>query len=381
MPRNVTKIRIFIASPGDTSDERAAASEIVEELNKINSFDNIEYELIKWETHAFSGIGEDAQDVINKQINSDYDIFVGLMWRRFGSPTKRASSGTEEEFNRAVQIYKSNEKPIKIMFYFNQTPVSMGEIDVEQLVKINQFKLQLKEQGVLYWDYSGLKQFEGLLRVQLSKSAKELIDELNLKRTDIVKVETELVDINEEEPGLIDLIVQASDDFEEIGGVLSRMTVLMTELGEKMTKRAEEINSVDTRLLKPQELKRLVDKSSNDMQIYVRRMETEMPIFKESMTSGFDLLTKAYSIYYTDWGKFSKDEVESFQKLEELLESMESFLTAMHELKYKITTMPRATTNFNKAKKDTEKIIKRLINEVDTALNQVKEIKKLREEL
>jgi len=381
MPRNITKIRVFLASPGDTVDERNSASEIIEELNKINNSDSIEYELVKWETHAYSGIGKDAQDVINNQLNDDYDIYVGLMWQRFGSPTKRAASGTEEEFERALKIYKTKARSIKILFYFNQTPIAPSDIDIEQIQKINQFKLQLKEHGVFFWDYSSLKQFEGLLRVQISKAAKELIDELDLKRTDIIKVEDDESEEEENEPGLIDLVEQASEEFIEIGAILSRMTELMTELGEKMTARAEEINSVDTRLLKPPELRRLVDKTSNDMQIYVRRMETEMPIFKESMGNGFDALTKAYSIYYADWGKFSREEIESFEKLEELLISLEEFLGSMHNLKYKISTLPRATTNFNKAKKDTEKIVKKLIHEVDSALVQVKGIKKIREEL
>ncbi|PYL26201.1 MAG: hypothetical protein DMF37_02915 [Verrucomicrobia bacterium] len=45
-------------------------------------------------------MGADAQDVINHQL-AEYDIFLGIMSCRFGSPTKRAHSGTEEEFNRA----------------------------------------------------------------------------------------------------------------------------------------------------------------------------------------------------------------------------------------------------------------------------------------
>jgi hypothetical protein len=158
------------------------------------------------------------------------------------------------------------------------------------------------------------------------------------------------------------------------------MTDLMTDLGEKMNKRADEINSTDMRTLKPQEIKRLIDKASSDMQIYVRRMETEMPIFKEAMGNGFDYLTRAYSLYYTDWKDRAKEEIDTFRKIEELFDSMTTFQSEMHSLKNKISMLPRATTNFNKAKRDTEKIIKGLISEVDSALNQTKEIKKLKAE-
>ena len=52
----------------------------------------------KWEKDVFPAFGEDSQDVINKQIGTDYNIFVGIMWKKFGTPTSRAESGTEEEF-------------------------------------------------------------------------------------------------------------------------------------------------------------------------------------------------------------------------------------------------------------------------------------------
>jgi len=375
MPRNVTKIRVFIASPSDTIEERRAASEIIEELNKINTSDIIELELIKWETHTFSGIGEDAQDVINRQISDDYDIFVGLMWKRFGFRTKRADSGTEEEFLRALEIHESKVRPIKIMFYFNQTPIPPKEIDIKEIQKINEFKEKLQKFGVYHWDYSNLKQFEGLLRVQVSKSAKELIDELKIEKKSPAKNENYL---DADEPGLFDLIEQATDDFVEIQSILERMTELMTDLGEKTNKRATELNSIDKRTTKPQELKRLIDKSANDMHVYVKRMETEMPLFKEAMINGFDSLTKAYSIYYTDWRDISKEEEDSFKSLEGLMESMIQFSDAMHDLRTKILILPRATTSFNKAKRDTDKIIKGLITEVDSALNQIQEIKKMR---
>jgi hypothetical protein len=33
-----------------------------------------------------------------------YDLFVGIMWRRFGTPTGVAGSGTEQEFDHALRV-------------------------------------------------------------------------------------------------------------------------------------------------------------------------------------------------------------------------------------------------------------------------------------
>ena len=62
-------VRVFIASPGDVSEERDIASLVVGELNRIfaNPF-GVDLDAIRWETHAWPDIGHDAQDVINKQI-------------------------------------------------------------------------------------------------------------------------------------------------------------------------------------------------------------------------------------------------------------------------------------------------------------------------
>jgi len=98
-------IRVFIASPGDVSDEREIASHVVGEISRIfgTPFD-IHVEAARWETHAWPDIGQDGQDVINRQIG-DFDVLVGVMWKRFGSPTKRSQSGTGEEFERAYELF------------------------------------------------------------------------------------------------------------------------------------------------------------------------------------------------------------------------------------------------------------------------------------
>jgi hypothetical protein len=124
----MSKLRIFVASPGDVDKERDIVSVVVQELRScIGNILDIELEVIRWGTHAWPDIGEDAQDVINREIG-EYDILVGIMWRRFGTPTERASSGTEEEFDRACRYYKNYKRP-KIMFYFRETPFYLADLN------------------------------------------------------------------------------------------------------------------------------------------------------------------------------------------------------------------------------------------------------------
>ena len=130
MAKTRTLLQVFVASPGDVKDERKLLDSVISELNKTWGHSNgVMLELLKWETDSHPGFGADPQDVINSQIGEEYDIFIGIMWGRFGSPTKRAESGTEEEFNRAYTRLSNSSNSVQIMFYFKDAAIPPSKID------------------------------------------------------------------------------------------------------------------------------------------------------------------------------------------------------------------------------------------------------------
>ena len=148
MPLTITSYRIFLASPGDVKDERNIVKDVVDDFNNTFSEElNAVLKLIRWETHTYPSFGEDAQSVINEQIKDEYDIFIGILWSRFGSPTLKYNSGTEEEFYRAFQKYTNSPSDIRIMIYFNDEALPISSIDIHQLSKINDFKIKLQDSG------------------------------------------------------------------------------------------------------------------------------------------------------------------------------------------------------------------------------------------
>jgi hypothetical protein len=162
------KLRVFIASPGEVAEERDLVSLIVEELRRnVARLVSVELETIRWETHAWPDIGEDAQDVINREIG-DYDVFVGIMWRRFGTRTKRALSGTAEEFDRAYEYFTEYGRP-KIMFYFRAKPLFTADLsELQQFKKVLEFRRKLQKFGVLFWEYVEPIEFERRFREHLT---------------------------------------------------------------------------------------------------------------------------------------------------------------------------------------------------------------------
>lgn len=169
MPQ-IEQIQVFLASPGDVQAEREQARNVIEELNRTLARDkSVNLKVVGWDTDAFPGYGGDAQSLVNRQIADmgQYDLFIGIMWNRFGQATPRAGSGTEEEFDRAVAAFEQNGKP-EIMFYFSQAPSNLTTEDqVEQKAKVLQFKKKVQHGG-LTWNYGAADEFRTLLHSHLS---------------------------------------------------------------------------------------------------------------------------------------------------------------------------------------------------------------------
>ena len=153
-------IRILVASPSDTKSERESCVRVFEELNQgIGEKHGFVIEKRMWEYNTRPSIGEYSQAVVSEQLGNDYDVFVGIMNNKFGTETKKAGSGTEEEFNNAYNRIENKDK-VEIMFYFNDEPVKKSEINTEELNKINAFKKKVSDLGGYHWTYNGAQEFE-----------------------------------------------------------------------------------------------------------------------------------------------------------------------------------------------------------------------------
>jgi hypothetical protein len=172
--------KAFIASPSDTSKEREACDKVFEELNSnIGEIYNFRIESLKWEKDVRPTIqNKDCQSIIFDQVGNNYELFIGIMSKKFGSPTPRAGSGTEEEFNEVFARYKE-KGDVEMIFYFNdEPPVSMSDFKPEEFLKISNFKKQLEPIGI-YGLYNGIFDFEEKLRRHLSKYFIEQFKKIN----------------------------------------------------------------------------------------------------------------------------------------------------------------------------------------------------------
>lgn len=128
-------LNVFLASPGDVVSERELAGKVVDGLNRGVEGLGWRIELHRWEENG-PAFGR-PQGVINPSVDA-CDLFVGLLWERWGQPTGKYSSGFEEEFERAMARRKSSGDP-EIWLVFKKPREDRVADPGDQLKKVLEF--------------------------------------------------------------------------------------------------------------------------------------------------------------------------------------------------------------------------------------------------
>lgn len=166
-------INVFLSCPKDIIKE----GNIVDIVEKIIQQDNIylrkfgiQLELKHWKKNVYLGQGiPRVQDRINHRLVENCDIFLGILWTRFGSPPGTNlnemiyGSGTEEEFYLAQRLDK------ELWIFFCDFPIRPSKINLQQLEKVRNFKEVLKKEQIEYAEFSSEEEFLRLMKTNISE--------------------------------------------------------------------------------------------------------------------------------------------------------------------------------------------------------------------
>jgi hypothetical protein len=145
MSYSATVYQVFIASPGDLTEERAIARQVILDWNNVNSeCRHIVLQPIGWEQNAFPSMADRPQAVINQQLLDSADILVGIFWTRVGTPTGKAASGTVEEIGQHIAAEKDT------LLYFSGRPIQPELLDPVQYAAVKQLKAEYQTKGLTY---------------------------------------------------------------------------------------------------------------------------------------------------------------------------------------------------------------------------------------
>ncbi|MEV8058912.1 DUF4062 domain-containing protein [Streptomyces antimycoticus] len=158
MAANIREVVVFIASPGDVSGEREAVRKTAESLNNLHSaVSTVRVRVTGWE-HV-QPEHERPQEVINELVD-ECDIFIGMLHKKWGSPTGQYDSGFEEEYERALERRKATGSP-DIAIYFKRVEQDFLADPGEQLTKVLKFQRRFQEDhSALYRDFASLEDFK-----------------------------------------------------------------------------------------------------------------------------------------------------------------------------------------------------------------------------
>ena len=161
-----------VVSPGDVVREREAVVSVVEQLNYHFAPDKgYVLKVWLWETDAEPGLHEEGtQGKIDEGMQmNDVDVVIGIFWKRFGTPTGDAQSGTEHELRKAWASWRKRRRP-DVLIYFSRQPAASETPETsaehEQRLRVKRFRDDLPKEQV-WSSYDDPHHFEQLVRNHL----------------------------------------------------------------------------------------------------------------------------------------------------------------------------------------------------------------------
>jgi hypothetical protein len=172
VPKLLTQYRVFIGSPGGLVEERECFRRKLERYTAVHCEPRgVAFHPVGWED-TLGSVGR-PQKLINEDLRQcDYAVFI--LHDRWGSPPGSSyTSGTEEEWSLAEELYKAN-KIRNIALFFKQVDPRQMRDPGPQLGMVLAFKERIEaEKRYLFRQYETTDQFaealEGLVVISVPK--------------------------------------------------------------------------------------------------------------------------------------------------------------------------------------------------------------------
>jgi hypothetical protein len=192
-------IKVFLGSPDDLSVERKKFPHIIDGVNKtVAHSKNMHLEAVLWED-ALRGAGE-AQALIDEELK-ECDIVVLNLWKKWGSPTKKYTSGFEEEYELSNKLNAAHGRPEMFMYFRGSEADMKGEPTGQVESVLNFRKKIMNEKKHFYQAYNSPREWEQYLREHICRWLNRYADsfiEAKKSGKPFVKIHGEDMSLDEE---------------------------------------------------------------------------------------------------------------------------------------------------------------------------------------
>jgi len=161
---------MVVTTPVDVAAEREILTTVLDDLNRSIAADNgLKIEVSRWETDAYVGFHTHSPKGLIDAILclEECDVFLGVFWRQFGTPTKAVESTSTEE---PLDTYDEWKGRPTVMVCFNKGPYSpQSKEETDKWGEVLEFQ-RILPKGAKWWTYNRETTFEKLIRHRLIKT-------------------------------------------------------------------------------------------------------------------------------------------------------------------------------------------------------------------
>jgi hypothetical protein len=344
---------------------------LIGELNRTWSMTlGVVFELLRWETHVRPAFGSDPQSIVNEQIGNSYDVFIGILWGRFGTPTPRAASGTIEEFERALMRRTNDGRGPEIMFYFKDAPLPPSKIDTTQLKLVQDFRASLANKGGLYTMFEDHSGFQTSLRAHLAALAQKFAAaptvDVTTRRPVPSGAGAERSDADEDDLGYLDYVEIYESRMAELTSTLTIISDATGRIGQLMHQRSEEVQQLTKLPPDSKTARRLVKRAAEDMDAYADILKKQLPVMSSSREAALQALTMALTLH-EDFNQADNSDLEKLRdSLSGMHEATEGSARSLSGFRDSIRGLPRMTSDLNRAKRAVLGQLDAMLTELDS---------------
>ncbi len=362
-------IEIFLSSPADVNPEREFVVQYANEWNRLRSRSTGCFlSVLTWENLVAPALSGRAQDAVIDQVGNDYDVYLGMMWTKFGTPTGIADSGTEEEFNAALERSQSGQV-LRIATMFKKGEIDPTTIDAVQLVKVQEFKKRVADLGAFYREFSDDNSLRSILNLLFEQIAKDkdkyasffLSDTgrgeaVNLPAISLIEDQDD-----EDEEGLIELGESFTRLVEEFSEKLQRLVEYESD-NSAIINECTQLISDALKFGQPDAagIKAIMRKAADGMNELAARYEALLDAVESDASLMADLIDKDLRIRL-DFDDPMESGSGNIDAAKQLIGGINSAYGELQSLIHTTDTLPRLSTDVNKAKKRLSKPRKKLL--------------------
>ncbi len=386
MSSQIALLDVFVSAPRDVETQRRLVQKVVHELaEELQQERSVRLQPFFWEEDAIPGISSSGQDVISRQITDKCDIYIGVLGQRFGQPTAKAGSGTEEEFNDAYDRYTKDTASVRVLFYFKKTVDDIYKLDIDEVKKLETFRSKLRNAGVLYKDFSS----DDELRDSLSKNIKGLIRSewqgshwQTQEKPGVItiispsgKEEEELLENQDDEDGgFLDVLASGEEAIAAFITTLAEIARHAEVLGEQIvldTEQAVKANQTGSAQLS----KAAVNGAADTLISYAKGLSRELPSYSSNGTQTILAIGRIATFHFTE-GLGTKEQVISMSSgLSDLLNAMRSARSSMRNLRDQIQSTPSLTVKFKKARNTATELLAEFLSQTTMIIGQAEAVR------